>query len=408
MTSAKTRFDKCPSTPRISIVVPTRERANYIGAALRSCLLSSRQDYEVLVLDNASKDGTRQVVEGFDDPRLRYDRSDVRLSMRDNFERGLALARGDIIGFIGDDDGIFEHTPDKVIEIFERHDVGAVAAARAHYGWPDLTSARHDTGLLPRNSGITVKRSRRELYHLLKHSDYYRLPCIYHGFVKTSILRDLAQQQGRIFMSSQVDIYSSIGLSMQDFEFAYCASPLVINGGSSRSNGASHFGGGTNIEKTNWKKEDDLGFLLGFSNHATVGSLIIESALRYCQYHNKTCLHEIFEAEDIRNTMRNEAAKRVALGHPMDDFDQACLAAGLVKEPIDSEPERGLVVKRLRHLANAFGTMRPVDMRVRNVTDVFAASQLFSSLLRTRSTGFFRSPFEQIRIARQISSARAR
>ena len=99
---------------------------------------------------------------------------------------------------------------------------------------------------------------------VLDDNDYYRLPCLYHGFVRRSVVDRVKRRQGRFFLSSQVDTLSLIALSMEKIRYAFSSSPLVINGGSARSNGASHFGGGTAKEKTLWKQEDELGFLPGF------------------------------------------------------------------------------------------------------------------------------------------------
>jgi glycosyltransferase involved in cell wall biosynthesis len=405
MTKSSTKMAN-GDVPRLSIVVPTRDRAEYLGYALQTCLLSDRADYEVVVLDNASVDGTADLIGTFDDPRLRYERSDRRLSMRDNFERGLDSARGQIIGFIGDDDGIFDFTPDRVLNLFAAHPIDAIAAARAHYGWPDLLSQRRDTGLLPRSKGVSIQNSRFEVKGLLRHSDYYRLPCIYHGFVRTSVLKNIQQRHGRFFLSSQVDIFSAIALSMEGIEYAYSGSPLVINGGSSRSNGASHFGGGSEIEKSKWVQEDDLGFLPGFVDHATVASLIVESAVRYSQHYRDVSLGDIFPTADVRLTLAKERAKRIALGKPLTDFDQTWVASETTDCTEEVNTNVHSVIERARHLYKAFGAMRPFDMRARGIGDILAASRLFSSELSQQKTSAFPCAIEQVRIATKIASSR--
>ena len=160
--------------PLLSIVIPSRDRARYVGASIATALQSREAPIEVLVLDNASIDDTSSVVAAINDHRLRYIRSDQKLSMRDNFERGLSLAKGDYIGFIGDDDGVLGHAPNTVHRLFADPRIMAVAAARAHYYWPDLRSNRRGTALLPRGDGEERRQSRRELRSLLLTSDYYR------------------------------------------------------------------------------------------------------------------------------------------------------------------------------------------------------------------------------------------
>src|SRR5688572_22351536 len=89
-----------------SIIMPTRERADVLHFAIRTVLKLTRSNYELIVMDNCGSPGTRQVVEAFDSPHIRYFRSPTRLSMADNWEEGLSHATGDYITFLGDDDGI--------------------------------------------------------------------------------------------------------------------------------------------------------------------------------------------------------------------------------------------------------------------------------------------------------------
>lgn len=188
-------------TTTLSLIVPTRERAAYLPHAVRTCLAGGGADLdvEILILDNASTDGTQEVVAGMKDSRIRYVRNDVRLSMRDNFEKGLNLASGDVLCFIGDDDGILPGAAARAMELFAREDIDAISAARAHYFWPDLVSARKNTGLLPRHDGVEIFDARQKLNELLDHGDYYRLPCLYHGFVRRSVVERVKQRQGRFF-----------------------------------------------------------------------------------------------------------------------------------------------------------------------------------------------------------------
>ncbi len=58
--------------PRISIVIPTRDRPGTLGFALRTCLDQDFEDFEVVVSDNCSPPATREVVESFADRRIKY------------------------------------------------------------------------------------------------------------------------------------------------------------------------------------------------------------------------------------------------------------------------------------------------------------------------------------------------
>ena len=391
----------------VSLIVPTRERAAYLPHCVRTCTQNPQPRLEILVLDNASTDDTSKVAAAFRDPRIRYVRNNSRLSMRDNFERGLELASGDIICFVGDDDGVFPGSVARALRLFESEDIDAVSAARAHYFWPDLVAARRNTALLPRHSGIDLLDAKSMLSTLLDHSDYYRLPCLYHGFVRRAIVERVKKRQGRFFLSSQVDIYSSIALSMEGIKYAFSKSPLIINGGSSRSNGASHFGGGTVKEKSLWKQEDELGFLPGFDAATTVGSLIVESALRYCQGNGNRDLFAMLGRERIENALSSEAFKRLVSGRASGDVAQMFATTGIRqpsspgKETVGSAGARGPA--RIAQLARSFASSRPIDMASYGIHNVFDASQHLDELLIAGRTGFGYRPWEQVAAALRIA-----
>lgn len=383
-------------TPILSVIIPTRERASYLRHAIRTCTANREAALEILVLDNASTDETAQTVASMADPRVRYDRSNSRLSMRDNFERGLKLARGEILCFIGDDDGLLPNAIADALAIFAQHDVDAVSAARAHYFWPDLMSPRRNTGLLPRGQGVSVANTRDALPSLLDHCDYYRVPCLYHGFVKKEVVDRIARRQGRFFLSNQVDIYSAIALCAENLRYAFSRSPLIINGGSGRSNGASHFGGGGAQEKSLWKMEDDIGFLPGFETSITIGAYMIESAMRYAARSDGTSIMSLFEPRTVHRTLNAEARARAAAGRSVDDISAVFAAAGVVPDAEGAWPVGGATPSRLRRLFRSYLSNLPVNLESRNIFDVYEAARHFGSTIAKRDTGLLRNPTEQI------------
>ena len=390
---------------RLSIIIPTRERADYLAAAIRSCLESGVQDLEVMVLDNASQDNTRDVVQQFSDPRVRYEVSGQRLSMRDNFERGLDLARGEVISFIGDDDGMFSFSAETALDLFDRHAVGAVSSVRAHYAWPDLLAARRGTGLVPRGAGVRIKNSRDSLKSVLTDDNYYALPCLYHGFVARHLVEKIKARDGRFFHSSQVDMYSSIALSMENVSYAFVQSPLIINGGSSRSNGAAHFGGGASVEKENWKKEDELGFLPGFEGYSTVGILIVESAIRYANLQGREIsIGDILEPSQITEAFVKEVAARTREGKPVANLLAAADGVGFQPTAPARTSLAGSKLKRLLRLARTFTSMSPIDLQHHGVTDVYEAARFMERRLADGGTRLLSHPLEEVRTAMRIAS----
>jgi hypothetical protein len=86
--------------------VPAYNHGRFVGAAVESALAQTMADLEVVVSDNCSTDETAQVVTALarKDARVRYELSPRHVSMGENFNRCLALARGEYIKFLCADD----------------------------------------------------------------------------------------------------------------------------------------------------------------------------------------------------------------------------------------------------------------------------------------------------------------
>lgn len=92
--------------PKVTIAIPTYNRAAWIEGAVMGALAQSYPDFEVLVSDNASTDETPSVLSRCDDPRVRVVRQDTNLGLIGNWNACLAEARGEYIALVPDDDRI--------------------------------------------------------------------------------------------------------------------------------------------------------------------------------------------------------------------------------------------------------------------------------------------------------------
>jgi glycosyltransferase involved in cell wall biosynthesis len=90
--------------PEVSVVIPTRNRRQLLRFALASVLEQRGVRLEVIVVDEASTDGTAAMVRSIADPRLHLLRNDVRLGKSAARNRGIAETRGEWIAFLDDDD----------------------------------------------------------------------------------------------------------------------------------------------------------------------------------------------------------------------------------------------------------------------------------------------------------------
>jgi glycosyltransferase involved in cell wall biosynthesis len=90
-------------TTSISVCVPAFDAARTLEATLHS-ILDEDVDLDVVVLDNATTDGTAEIARSFDDPRLRVVRNDRVLDIGDNWNRAVAESIGELVKIVCADD----------------------------------------------------------------------------------------------------------------------------------------------------------------------------------------------------------------------------------------------------------------------------------------------------------------
>ena len=113
----------------VTVAIPTYNRAGYLGSAIESVLGQTLQDFEVVVLDNASTDDTEAVVRAFADPRIAHDRAESNLGPHGNFNRCLAAGTAPLLAILQDDDLMLPRNLELKAALLERHRGLAVATA---------------------------------------------------------------------------------------------------------------------------------------------------------------------------------------------------------------------------------------------------------------------------------------
>ncbi len=93
-----------PNAPRISVIIPTYNRPQYLQTAIASVLNQTWQDFELIVTDDGSAESPQAIVESFQDSRVRFRRNPTNLGIAWNLTHALQLARGQYITTLNDDD----------------------------------------------------------------------------------------------------------------------------------------------------------------------------------------------------------------------------------------------------------------------------------------------------------------
>jgi glycosyltransferase involved in cell wall biosynthesis len=104
-------------TPLISIITPCLNRADFIAEAIESVVDQHYPNFEHIVMDSGSTDGTLDILRSY--PHLRVV-SEPDRGMYDGINKGLRLARGEIIGLLNSDDLYAEGCFDAVANAFNQ------------------------------------------------------------------------------------------------------------------------------------------------------------------------------------------------------------------------------------------------------------------------------------------------
>lgn len=102
--------DMPAAAPRVSVILPAYNRETLVARAIDSVLAQTFTDFELIIVDDASKDGTRAVLETYrDHPKVRLILSDVNRGGSGARNLGIEAARGALIAFQDSDDVWLPH-----------------------------------------------------------------------------------------------------------------------------------------------------------------------------------------------------------------------------------------------------------------------------------------------------------
>jgi len=97
--------------PKVSVIIPTHNRAEFLRSAITSVLNQTFQDFEIVIVDDASKDHTREVVANFNDTRIKVIHNQVSKGDAGARNVGIMNSKSEYIAFLDDDD---EWLPEKL------------------------------------------------------------------------------------------------------------------------------------------------------------------------------------------------------------------------------------------------------------------------------------------------------
>jgi glycosyltransferase involved in cell wall biosynthesis len=142
----------------VSVNIPTYHRDDMLRRAVESVLAQSLDDIEVNVSDNGASTRTRDVVESFCDPRIRYLPLAVNIGLFGNLTRCLHLGGAPFVQVLADDDVLYPHSLEERVAALEEAPKAALAHSAFDYldldgnittpfvNWSDARESRYERG----------------------------------------------------------------------------------------------------------------------------------------------------------------------------------------------------------------------------------------------------------------------
>ena len=200
---------------RVSVLVPTFNRVNYIAECLDSLLAQTMPALEIIVIDDGSEDGTAELLKRYGQ-RIRYVRKENG-GKPTAVNLGLTLAQGDLIWIFDDDDVALPHAiSSRVAALVASPDAGFVYSS--HYYGSNGTDGKIVRGRLHQ---LPAHRPDSFFFELMK-------GCFFHlatALVRSDAYRAIGGFDTELLSSEDYDIQLRLAKA---YPAAYCIEPSFI------------------------------------------------------------------------------------------------------------------------------------------------------------------------------------
>ncbi len=109
-------------SPLVSVFIPVYNAELFVAQAIESVLAQTYLHYELIVVNDASTDGTAEVIARYQDhPKVRIHHNPTNLGMAPNWNVGLCLAQGDLVAKLDADDFYEPNFLEEIVPVLQRH-----------------------------------------------------------------------------------------------------------------------------------------------------------------------------------------------------------------------------------------------------------------------------------------------
>ena len=116
-------------SPKVSVLVPVYNASPFLRATIRSVLNQTFTDFELILINDCSKDDSEKVISEFKDKRIRYYKNDCNLGISPTRNKLMDLAKGEYLAVLDNDDIMKPNRLYKQVAFLDHHpDISAVGS----------------------------------------------------------------------------------------------------------------------------------------------------------------------------------------------------------------------------------------------------------------------------------------
>lgn len=232
--------------PRFSVIIPQKDRAEYLEHTLKTCMIQDYPNFEIIVSDDCSEDNSVEVVKELAkrDSRIKLFAHNHHLGMRDNFEFALNQVKDGYVMALGGDDALLPGCVWRMYEILKE-------SGKELLTWATPVFHYDENG----KSLLAVKRRKDYTVKILKSEDFlnkiaktfhYQIdecPMFYmKGIASTALVNRVKNRTPDhcFYYCPTPDGFSGVVLAGEVEDYAYTDEPLSLCGDTKKSQGKNY------------------------------------------------------------------------------------------------------------------------------------------------------------------------
>ena len=318
---------------KFSVLLPTRNRLEYLRYAIESVRRQDYVNWEVVVSDNDSQDDIAGYVRSLGDDRIRYVRTDRLIPVTENWNNALHHSEGDYVVMLGDDDGLLPGYFSTLEQSFIAHQDPDFVYVSAYFFAYRGAVQDEPEGFLRRDRNQLLNRDGpywldlQTAQRITRGYLDFRMPVasnMQFSVISRRMIDELSQD-GPFFRSPFPDFYATPLLFHRCERVLICPMPLVIVGITPKSYGAFHFSNRASEGTQFLGNAQQIGEASAVRSLMLPGTAYYDSWLLAMEALRQTCT----DRADLRPNYRRYRFLQIIHGYKACYFDRTLLSIEL-------------------------------------------------------------------------------